>query len=151
MVWDDILGVHRIKDLHDTDLLACKIAARMQGGSFLMLAGSLGVGKTTFVQALARCLGVRESVTSPSFTIVAEYTVLHHALITRLIHADLYRLDREALMDSAVQSLVEYKGIIDCCIVVEWADRLPPTVFPEGLWVTFRYGKGLYERVITVK
>ena len=59
--------------------------------------GDMGAGKTTFIRALCKVLGVEETVTSPSFAIVNEYQITHPASATaphRVFHFDFYRLRR---------------------------------------------------------
>lgn len=60
--------------------------------SFITLSGDLGAGKTTFVQELARMLGVTDSVVSPTFMIEQRYTIPNHPRFKTLIHLDSYRL-----------------------------------------------------------
>ncbi len=61
------------------------------GGMVIVLAGPLGAGKTTFVQGLARGMGVNTPVTSPTFALIH----LHEACPFTLVHCDLYRLQSE--------------------------------------------------------
>ena len=73
-----------------TEALARQLASLLRGGEVLILEGGLGAGKTFFVRALARGLGLDESVavTSPTFALVHEYPEAEPPLL----HADLYRL-----------------------------------------------------------
>src|ERR1035437_1534068 len=71
----------------ETQALASALAAELKSGAVLALHGELGSGKTCFVQGLARALGVRQPVTSPTFTIVNEYRGR-----CPLVHMDLYRI-----------------------------------------------------------
>ncbi|MBS3985254.1 MAG: tRNA (adenosine(37)-N6)-threonylcarbamoyltransferase complex ATPase subunit type 1 TsaE [Selenomonadales bacterium] len=64
-------------------------------GLVIVLAGSLGVGKTTFVQGLARGMGIASPVTSPTFALVH----LHEASPLSLVHCDFYRLESEAELE----------------------------------------------------
>src|SRR5688572_16710976 len=86
--------------------IAAEMASTLKSGDVLLLYGELGSGKTTFVQGLARALGITDSVTSPTFTIVGDYAVNFLPLsegeqegvgkrITTLVHVDLYRLEEE--------------------------------------------------------
>src|SRR6059058_1561764 len=72
----------------ETRTLAAELAAALPADTVLALHGDLGVGKTTFVQGLARGLGVTDAVTSPTFNI---FTV--HRGRTNLVHLDAYRLE----------------------------------------------------------
>jgi len=73
----------------ETRALAARFAAALPPGSVLALHGDLGAGKTTFVQGLAHGLCIRESVTSPTFAILA----VHRGGGKTLVHVDAYRLD----------------------------------------------------------
>ena len=72
----------------ETRKLARELGAVLPPDSALALHGDLGVGKTTFVQGLARGLGLSDAVTSPTFNI---FTL--HRGSTTLLHLDAYRLE----------------------------------------------------------
>ena len=108
------------KNEKETAALAKKIAARLKGGEVLALVGELGSGKTTFTQALAKALGVKARVSSPTFTILKVYRA-GHAAIKSLVHIDAYRLRRAA--DLAALGWDDYLRA-DSVAVVEWADRV---------------------------
>ena len=93
------------------------------------LVGTLGAGKTTLVQAIARAAGIDSNdVTSPTFTLLQS----HRGTIT-LHHLDAYRLgDEEEFLELGVEELFEEEN---AWVVVEWADRVA-TVLPPGiLWI----------------
>ncbi|MDO5674761.1 MAG: tRNA (adenosine(37)-N6)-threonylcarbamoyltransferase complex ATPase subunit type 1 TsaE [bacterium] len=119
-------------DLPALERIAQVLAAQLQAGDVLLLYGSLGAGKTTFTQFLARALEVGEDdyVSSPSFALVHEY-------LGRLpvFHMDLYRLAGED--DVEAGGLVEYfeaQGIV----VVEWPERLGIFTPQEYLALAFK-------------
>jgi tRNA threonylcarbamoyl adenosine modification protein YjeE len=89
------------------------------------LVGPLGAGKTVFVKGLAEGLGIEPAgVSSPSFTIVNEYTARGER---RLAHVDLYRVETgRELEDAGFLDLLEP----DAVVAVEWGDRFPE-VLPE--------------------
>jgi len=71
----------------ETEAIGEELAQKLRGGDVLAFTGSLGMGKTAFTRGLARGLGCRGRVTSPTFTIVNEYEGR-----TPLFHFDMYRL-----------------------------------------------------------
>ncbi len=85
----------------------------------LMFVGALGAGKTTFVQLLAKQLGVKGSVTSPTYTLIQEYPLANNK---RLVHADLYRIkdDPYAMADLQLQEWFDDQTIL--CL--EWAESI---------------------------
>lgn len=91
------------------------------------LQGELGSGKTTFVQALAGELGVRELVMSPTYMIVHVYAI-EHPLFKKLVHVDAYRLNSE---EKDTIGWAEYSDNPQNLIFVEWPERLPGGM-PQG-------------------
>jgi tRNA threonylcarbamoyladenosine biosynthesis protein TsaE len=71
----------------ETEALAAELAARLQPGDVVVISGELGTGKTTFVRGACAALGVRERVTSPTYTIGHRY----HGEHGEITHLDLYR------------------------------------------------------------
>jgi len=91
----------------ETAALAGRLAARLVPGDVVTVAGELGTGKTTFVRGACEALGVREHVTSPTYTIGHRY----HAALGEISHLDLYRFrgvsaaewgDLEPYFDSSI-------------------------------------------------
>ena len=95
--------------------MAAALAGRLVAGDLLLLVGELGAGKTTFVRGLARGLGIRGDVMSPTFQLVRIYPGERP-----LAHVDLYRIERTGELEEL--------GLVDlfeeCVVVVEWGDRL---------------------------
>jgi tRNA threonylcarbamoyladenosine biosynthesis protein TsaE len=99
----------------ETEALAARFAHRLRAGDLLLLVGELGAGKTTFVRGLARGMGVRGDVMSPTYQLVRLYPG-----DPPLAHVDLYRLERPGeLEELGLGDLLE-----ECVVVVEWGDRL---------------------------
>ena len=71
----------------ETEALAAELAARLAPGDVVTVSGELGSGKTTFVRGACGALGVRERVTSPTYTIGHRY----HGARAEVSHLDLYR------------------------------------------------------------
>ncbi len=100
------------KTREETIAAAEKFAAGLHGGDVVLLTGELGAGKTTFTKGIALALGIKEPVTSPTFTIIKEYKGEKLALY----HMDMYRLSG----DITELGLEEYLGRKDGVCVVEW-------------------------------
>ncbi len=98
--------------------LGAAVGRVIESGDRLLLEGPFGAGKTTFVQGLARGLGVDEGVTSPSFVIENQY----RGGRLPLYHVDLYRLER---LDDALLDQLEEHLFGDGVCVVEWPEHLP--------------------------
>jgi tRNA threonylcarbamoyladenosine biosynthesis protein TsaE len=109
-----------------TQRLGMRLGDLLRGGELLLLEGQLGSGKTTFTQGLALGMGISEQVSSPTFTLLKEYS--GQALAAdpaqrgpALYHFDLYRLDDpEEILDLGFEDYF-YGGSGVC--VVEWADK----------------------------
>ena len=103
------------RSLGDTGALANAVGGLLRPGDVVLLVGELGAGKTAFTKLLAASLGVREAVTSPTFTIMTE----HHYGDQLLLHLDAYRLEGpDALEDIGLFELLDDGAIA----VVEWGD-----------------------------
>lgn len=104
-----------------------RLASGLAAGDWIALTGSLGAGKTTLVRGLARGLGFRGRVASPTFTLVHVYRGR-----LPLYHLDLYRLEgEEALRDVVDPGEMEAVG----AVAVEWADRAPGWIPDDALWL----------------
>lgn len=98
--------------LLDTQNLAQKIAARLEGQEIILLSGDLGAGKTTFTKSLFAALGVVEVVTSPTFAFMKEYNAKF-----KLSHYDMYRVeDEDELWELGISDNLYDDGVC----VIEW-------------------------------
>lgn len=93
------------------------LALRLSAPACLELVGDVGAGKTTLTRGIALGLGVKEPVTSPSFTISKVYAFPGG----RLVHYDFYRLKDPGLMS---EDLLESTSDRSTITVVEWADSV---------------------------
>lgn len=106
-----------LQNVEATQAFGEKWAAQIRGGEIYALYGVVGAGKTQIVKGLARGLGYRGEVTSPTFTLVHEYKGGHFPLY----HLDLYRLATE---EEAVRMGLEDYLPSDGVTVVEWPERI---------------------------
>jgi tRNA threonylcarbamoyladenosine biosynthesis protein TsaE len=99
----------------ETEALAARLATELEPGDMVLVSGELGAGKTTFIRAACRALGVSEDVTSPTFTIGHRY-----AGRLPVSHLDLYRLESVEREEPALlEDYVDPNGV---CFI-EWPER----------------------------
>lgn len=113
----------------DTRAFASKLAALLHSGDVVVLAGSLGAGKTLFAGGLAAGLGIDEPVLSPSFVLVRQY----RGGFLPLIHADIYRLGTF----NEFADLDVYDQAADGVLVIEWGDAIEPALPIDHLKIEF--------------
>lgn len=117
----------------------------LQGGDVLCLSGDLGAGKTLLTQGIAASLGITSAVTSPTFTLIQEYSVLSQGKPLRLIHMDLYRLEHPEEVEVIG---VEDAFQADAICIIEWPE-VAHDVLPEDRLEIQIQGSGEETRVIT--
>ena len=108
--------------LRDTQDLGRVLGSILRPGDLVALQGDLGAGKTVLTQGLAAGLGIREPVTSPTFILVAEYSLPGGGLLR---HMDCYRMHLN-LAGAEAEDLgwSEWLADADSVLVVEWSERL---------------------------
>ena len=106
------------------------------GLSLILLKGDLGVGKTVFVKGLAKALGIKDTITSPTFGVKNEYD--------GLVHYDLYLADKKIDVSQLIDEDLE-----ENIVVIEWSEKLPKKVQKEGTVISMEQ-KDNGEREITV-
>ncbi|MEW6610071.1 MAG: tRNA (adenosine(37)-N6)-threonylcarbamoyltransferase complex ATPase subunit type 1 TsaE [Patescibacteria group bacterium] len=143
----------RSRSVTETMRLAHQFALRLRGGDIVALIGPLGAGKTTFVQGLARALGIKKLITSPTFILLKSYRLnkpFHHIIV--LTHVDCYRLhNAQQLIDVGIQDHFDNPHTIT---VIEWADRMISIIPSRAYWITFSFSntdQGLSRAIIIDK
>ncbi len=116
------------KDLSDLPEIAAKIVGHISNPSIVLLTGKMGAGKTTLIKHLSRSLGVRDLISSPTFSLVNEYRDQAGELV---YHFDLYRL--EALDEAYDMGIEEYLDS-GCWCFIEWPELIKD-LLPEKFWV----------------
>ncbi len=105
--------------LEETLRFGERLGREFQRGDVVALFGELGAGKTALVKGIARGLGITQEVTSPTFTLVHEYT--GGRLL--LFHIDLYRLDNlEQTLAIGIEEYLNGPGVT----AIEWSEKIEP-------------------------
>lgn len=129
----------------ETKEIAASFAKKLSAGSVLCMYGDLGAGKTAFVQGLAKGLGIFEHVTSPTFTIVNEYSGR-----LPLYHFDVYRIsDSDEMYEIGYEEYVYGDGVS----VIEWP-QLIDDILPDkryDITISKDYDKGENYRKIEIE
>jgi tRNA threonylcarbamoyladenosine biosynthesis protein TsaE len=108
--------------------------------------GSMGAGKTTFIHALCDIKGVKDVVSSPTFSIINEYMYKENEVEKKIFHIDLYRLKDE---EEAIRAGVEDCFYNDHVCFVEWPEKAPG-LFPEDTVHVFIQAINDSNRIITI-
>jgi tRNA threonylcarbamoyladenosine biosynthesis protein TsaE len=118
----------------ETRRLAGAVARLAREGDVVLLVGEMGAGKTAFAQGFAAGLGVAERVTSPTFTLVNDYSAR-----LRMHHVDVYRLDHlQEVLDLGLAELLDDGGVT----LIEWGDVVVPTLPRDFLEVHLEFAHG---------
>ena len=101
----------------------------------ILFHGEMGAGKTTFIKALSKALGVSEATSSPTFSLVNEYETANGDLV---YHFDVYRLkDESEAYDIGIDEYL-YSG--EWCFI-EWAEKIPSLIPSEHSTITLKVNK----------
>lgn len=118
-----------------TQVLGRRLAQKLKGGEVIGLYGDLGGGKTTFVQGLARGLGFKKRILSPTFVILKIYP-LEHKKIKKLYHLDGYRIKK--VTPEIWLNFKEYLGDPKSTLVIEWADKFQKFLPSHQIKIKFK-------------
>lgn len=121
--------------MDQTRAVAGRLAPFLRPSDVVLLIGELGAGKTAFSKGLGEALGVREAITSPTFTIMRDYpVVLPNGQVTTFLHLDAYRLDGpEAVEDIGLFELLDSGAFA----VIEWGDIVAGAFGRDPLVIEF--------------
>lgn len=120
---EELLVFRNVK-LQDLEMVAGKMMNFLPQHRVYAIYGELGAGKTTFIKAVGKVLGVYDTMSSPTFSIVNEYELGSGG---RFLHFDFYRITSE--VEAAAIGVEEYFYSGDYCFV-EWPERIP-NLLPE--------------------
>ena len=137
------------KNFEETQELGEEFAKKLRGGEVLCLYGDLGSGKTTFVQGLAKGLGINGRIISPTFIIMRTYGVEQQELtINTFYHVDLYRVANERDIEGL--GLLEVLNDPQTVVVIEWPEKMENLLPENRMDIIFTY-QGDDQREIVIK
>ncbi len=130
--------IHLSKSLEETTEIAKEflISVEKEGGSKVVaFYGDLGAGKTTFIQALAKEMGINEPTTSPTFVIQKSYTAKKY--FDKLIHIDAYRLESgEELSKIRFEETLSTPNSLVC---IEWPSNVESVLPKDAIKVECKF------------
>jgi tRNA threonylcarbamoyladenosine biosynthesis protein TsaE len=134
-----ILDKHTLDFISHSPAQTLRLGARLgnlvQVGDIICLEGDLGTGKTCLTQGIGRGMGISQPITSPTFTLVAEYEAASTHLV--LYHIDLYRL--AAPVEEALAFGLDDYLLGGGVSVIEWAERVQGALPTERLWIALHH------------
>jgi tRNA threonylcarbamoyladenosine biosynthesis protein TsaE len=131
------------KSPDETEKFGRDFARKIDKQTVVALKGELGAGKTQFAKGFAAGLGSTAEVTSPTFTLIHEYTDGR----VPIYHFDFFRIeDRQSAEGLGLDDYFFGDGVS----LVEWADKFPELIPSDAHWVSFET-KSETERAITTK
>lgn len=120
-------------NFEETQKLGKDFAKILEKGDVVALYGDLGSGKTTFVQGLAKGLGIKQRIISPTFVIVRSYK----SEVISFYHIDLYRAESERDIEGlGIEEIINNKNNI---VVIEWAEKLRNYLPKKRIDINFSY------------
>ena len=132
-----------INDLKDTKNFAKKFAKILKGGEVILLGGDLGAGKTTFTKAVLKCLGVKDEVTSPTFTIMRQYCGKKF----KIYHFDMYRVTTwDDLYSTGFFDYID-NGVL----VIEWSENIEGALPENAVKITISRGESDNQRIFEIE
>jgi tRNA threonylcarbamoyladenosine biosynthesis protein TsaE len=118
-----------------TQRLGARLGALLKSQDVICLEGPLGSGKTCLAQGIGRGWGISETLISPTFVLVREYTRPSDAVT--LYHVDLYRISDA---DEAFSlGLGDFLGDQHAVCVIEWAERARTLMPSEHIWIKIEF------------
>ena len=116
-----------------TLVLAEDFSKTLKGGDFLAFYGDLGSGKTTFIQGLAKGLGIQRRIISPTFIIVRHYKMVKG----NFYHIDLYRTEsKHDLLGVGLDQIIQNP---DNIIALEWAEKISDLMPEKRIEIKLKY------------
>jgi len=137
MLSKSIKETEKIASMFLSDILKNKHQGK--GALVFGLSGDLGAGKTAFTQAVARYLGVKEKVNSPTFVLMKKYILPKSKTHTHMFHLDAYRLkDERELLQLGWKEIINNKTHI---VFIEWPELVKKAIPKSARYVYITHEK----------
>ena len=133
----------------ETENFAYDFAKDLNNNSIIVLTGDLGTGKTRFMRGIARYYGIENDVSSPTFTIVNEYTPKENLdKVNKIFHFDTYRLTDGEDFENTIGTDYFHSGL---CII-EWGEIIKDILPRHTIYITIKRSNenNENERTITI-
>lgn len=137
------MAQYRTTSPEETEALGFRLGECLHGGEVLALFGGLGMGKTAFTRGIAAGLGIPSGVSSPTFTLVHDYTgrlTVHHF--------DMYRVD--GWDDLYSTGFFDYLDTEDV-LIIEWSENIEGALPPDAIRITISKGESEEERLFEME
>ena len=133
-----------LHNLKETKSFGKEFANSLKPNQVVALIGPLGAGKTTLTKSIAEGLGITETISSPTFTIVCEY----ESGRLPLYHFDVYRVnDEDELFEMGFEEYFTKGGV---CLI-EWADLVLDLLPKDTIVIRLEYGEKEDERIVLIE
>ncbi len=124
-----------VNSLKDTEKLAKELSKQINCGDCILLYGDIGAGKTTFTKYLLEALGVKSIVSSPTFTLLNEYTGVYP-----IYHFDMYRIENsDELYELGFEDYIDSKNskyVKTGLTLIEWPDNVKNILPKQRIEIT---------------
>jgi tRNA threonylcarbamoyladenosine biosynthesis protein TsaE len=121
------------KSSEESLALGQKVAKHLSPGQLIEFIGDLGGGKTTMIKGIAKGLGIKTTVTSPTFNIHRSYMGEDNLIFD---HFDLYRLDDDAIITQTLNENISSKSSV---VAIEWADNFTHLLDKDRLIIKMHF------------
>lgn len=130
------------RSVEDTENFAAQLSKKLTGNEIIAMYGDLGAGKTSFTRGLARGLEVEETISSPTFAIVNEYSGVYP-----LYHFDMYRIENW----DDLESIGFFDYINNGVIIIEWSENIEGALPSEIIKIYIDKTENENERIIKIE
>lgn len=130
------------KNENDTAQIASDFASKLKGGDVVAFRGGMGMGKTVFVRACVKALGIDADVSSPTFSIVNDY-----GGDINIYHFDMYRVESwDSLYSTGFFDYLNERSIL----FIEWSENIENVLPDNTIFIDFTLGENANERKIVI-